>query len=424
MRQKRKIQTKLMTFYLILGVIINVLIGQNYLFCSQATKIPIIYNKDYDFKFPDELKEKHPFDGEKYSKIVNDLKGNSSALSNNNFIDPEREIANEELSIVHSKDYLEKYLKEPKTIGAIANVDQLKGCTIDFLEEVLLKPMRLATRGTVIATEMALKYGWAINIGGGYHHAKKEMGEGFCFFADIPLACLNILKKYGDTTKILIVDLDAHEGNGNADFLGKNPKLKNQIKIFDIYGRNNYPSQNQVEHIEYNHPIFCSDEYDIDDNMYLETFLKKELLKVLSQFKPDLIIYNAGTDIFDKDPLGKMKVTKEGIIERDEFVFKSAKENNIAISMVLSGGYHKESYKIVSDSLLNLAQKELICLDPEKIEEYTQVIPKWKAWQKVEKSRFSTNQKIGITMVALLALIAGYCAYHKIKPFTVWNKSQ
>lgn len=143
-----------------------------------------------------------------------------------------------------------------------------------------------------------------------------------------------------------MVDLDAHHGNGLKDLLGTDPLTF----IFDMYSVYNYLHDYKMyKYINFNYPLI---DY-IADEAYLGLF-KNGLPRALAEVTPDIIIYNAGTDIYERDPLGKMAVSKEGIIERDTFVFAQAVTHSIPILMVLSGGYTQKSAEIVSESVENL----------------------------------------------------------------------
>jgi histone deacetylase 11 len=213
-----------------------------------------------------------------------------------------------------------------------------------------------ATGGTVEATKLAIKNGWAINLSGGYHHAKQDdcYSGGFCIYNDAAVAAYIAITDY-QINKILVVDLDAHQGNGNEAIFGKHAKFKNIVDVFDIYGSNIYPDVPAERYIIenqktwYNYPIHTS---KANDDSYL--LLLKNLSHAIKTTDPKLIIYNAGTDIYETDPLGCMHVTKEGIIKRDAYVFNLAKDNNIPIVMMLSGGYTTASAEIISDSIKNI----------------------------------------------------------------------
>ena len=211
----------------------------------------------------------------------------------------------------------------------------------------------MATQGSLVGVDLAIQHGWAINLAGGYHHAKSDEGGGFCAYADIPLAVKKLVNKY-HKKKILIIDLDAHQGNGHEAILCHNE----HVAIFDVYNEDIYPQDEPVkECITYNHPIVSG----TTDKEYLD-LLRVELPKAFDTSKPDFIIYNAGTDIYKHDPLGQLKISKKGIIKRDQMVFELAKKHNIPILMVLSGGYTKASAGIIADSIINLVNKTIITL--------------------------------------------------------------
>jgi histone deacetylase 11 len=226
--------------------------------------------------------------------------------------------------------------------------------------------MKLATSGTILACQLALEQGWSINLSGGYHHAKPDRGEGFCVFADIPLA----IRKLPETiSKVLIVDLDAHQGNGFQTIfasIGQSEQGRSEVEysdrpeiaVLDIYNKNVYPNDTFAKKfIRFNGAISSG----TSDAEYFD-ILQNLLPSALQDHRPQIVIYNAGTDIFEEDPLGGLSITREGIIRRDEFVFKSCRDLNIPIAMVLSGGYTSASAEIISSSIINLHDKGIIRL--------------------------------------------------------------
>jgi histone deacetylase 11 len=234
------------------------------------------------------------------------------------------------------------------TISRIAEMQVLATIPASVLDEQILKPMRLGTGGTLLASQIALEKGVAINLSGGYHHAKPHEGDGFCFYADVPCA-IQQLRKTNPNLEILIIDLDAHQGNGNAVCCKDDPLTE----ILDIYNQDIFPQDKTVKGlIKWDHPISG----DIPESEYL-SLLDYTLTNVLSEYSPDLIIYNAGTDILAGDPLGQFSISAEGICTRDLLVFQQAKEQQIPLAMVLSGGYTKESSKVIGESILNLCNK-------------------------------------------------------------------
>jgi len=331
-------------------------------------KLPIVFDPSYDIGFFG-IEKLHPFDSKKYGKVNNHLI-EKLKLTQSHFFKPQHEVSEDDLKKVHSKDYLDS-LNSSMTVARITEVAPLAILPNFILQRNLLKPMRLATQGTIDAAALALERGVGINLSGGYHHAKKESGGGFCVYADIPLAIQKLREQQPNLT-VMYLDLDAHQGNGVEDCL----KTDKNAYIFDCYHENNYPfdiSARERIDTHMTSDSFCCDNCNTKNMpnceqcnaLYLKS-LKQSLKKALTEFKqrngknPDIIFYNAGTDCFEEDPLGRMKLNKEGIIERDEFVFTLANQNNIPLCMTLSGGYSKRSAEIIGDSLVNLWNKNLI----------------------------------------------------------------
>lgn len=313
---------------------------------SEDIKIPIVYHKEYNISFFG-LEKLHTFDSQKYGKVMAELMKHFS-FSVRHCFKPSK-ISDEELLLVHSKEYLHS-LSYSSTVAQITEMPILRSIPNFLVQWRILDPMRYATAGTVLGAELALKYGWSINLSGGYHHAKSNQGGGFCVFADIPLA-IKKLRLKNNALKVLVIDLDAHQGNGHESILANDPLSY----VFDIYSSPNYPSDYEAQHaIDFNYPV----KIGIKDEEYLG-ILKNKLPEALEQVKPDFIIYNAGTDCYEKDKLGRMSLTKECIIQRDIFVFQQAQERKIPILMVLSGGYTGESAHIIASSLKLILQDKI-----------------------------------------------------------------
>jgi len=303
---------------------------------KRCIPVPIVFHPKYDITLLG-IERFSPFDTKKYGKIAAHLQ---KAFDNSLAFQRPNKITDEQLLMVHTADYL-KSLKSSTTIACGVGMLGLSLVPNFILQRALLNPMRYATGGTVLGAQLALQYGWAINLSGGYHHAKATKGDGFCFFADISLA-IKIMRLAHPSLKVLVVDLDAHQGNGVESLAYGD----SQTFIFDIYNADGYPSGDCASRINFPYPLHCG----ARDEEYL-TILKTELPKVIAHVQPDLIIYNAGTDIYERDELGGLHVSREGIIERDHFVFEQAFISHIPILMVLSGGYSKESAEIIGASL-------------------------------------------------------------------------
>ena len=348
--------------------------------CAQSSdiqKVPIIYCGEYNVSFglliDTPMKCLHPFDGKKYEKIKKYLVQNTG-LNEDQFYSPSM-VSMDDLRLVHTDEYLNS-LYSSSTISHIIDLESLLSVVPNsFLQKKIIEPMKYGTGGTILGADLALKDGWAINLSGGYHHAKNNSGEGGCVFADIPLAIYKLWEKHPQM-KVMIIDLDAHQGNGIESILKNDPR----VYIFDMYNKNiEHAEKEAAQYINYEIALdggtlssevfgyempFWLVEYCkgrcINDAHYLSA-LKKSLPKAFTDFqkkcggkKPDLIIYNAGTDIFEQDAWGCMQVSEKGIIERDEFVWSFALQRNVPILMTLAGGYVPESGHIIGRSIENI----------------------------------------------------------------------
>jgi histone deacetylase 11 len=322
-------------------------------FCCKKknNKIPIVYHPGYNISLGEELQKLHSFDGCKYGKVFNHLV-TTVGIDKDLFYKP-KPVSDKDLQEIHDNSYLET-LKIPKTIAAIANVDELAEYASGVLDKTILLPMRLAVGGTILGVMLALRYYWAINLAGGYHHAKRDSGGGFCFYADIALAIKKIWSKQPQC-KVMIVDLDAHQGNGNEDIFA----FEERVAIFDMYNEDIYPKDQEAkDFIAYNIPL----KFGTGDTVYMNT-LKEKLPAAIKMFNPNLIIYNAGTDILIGDKLGRFCISKKGVKDRDAFVFQTAINNHIPILMVLSGGYTPESVEIISESIEDILRNVIKVID-------------------------------------------------------------
>lgn len=319
------------------------------LFGAADRNLPIFYNADYGIGpmgTATLLKFVHPFDTAKASKVAARLQRASWKLT-----DVPTETTHAELLEVHTPEYIALLENHTATVVAkIAEIPPLAKLPNWIVDRYVLAPMRKQTAGTLLAAHMALNTGWAINLGGGFHHAKSASGEGFCVYGDIQLAAKRYLDTH-PTNKVMIIDLDAHRGNGHAQaFINES-----RVTIFDVYGGNNYPQDDLelCERIDFNFPLDIGPGTNIDDVVYL-SLLKRSLAHAIDTAKPDFIIYNAGTDILLGDRLGGMKVSVQGIVKRDAMVFQEALSRTIPIVMLLSGGYTAESNEVISASIDNL----------------------------------------------------------------------
>jgi histone deacetylase 11 len=305
------------------------------------SKLPIIYSPQYNISLFG-IQKLHPFDTKKYKKVYKYIKTNCG-IDENRFYCPEK-VSESDIRLVHTGSYLES-LKKSEVIARIGQMPPLKFVPNRLLQKRVLVPMKYGTGGTILGAELALQYGWAINLSGGYHHAKADAGSGFSYFADIPIAAMKLWQK-DSTLKIMIIDLDAHQGNGYESIFMDDKR----VVVMDVYNCQIYPRDGPARiHIKYDFPIL----QQTADAEYLN-LLTDTISVILSKEQPGLIIYNAGTDIFQKDPLGRLSVSEAGIIQRDQLVFREALDRHVPVMMLLSGGYSRQSAGIIGRSIENI----------------------------------------------------------------------
>jgi histone deacetylase 11 len=318
--------------------------SSKYIQGTLSAKIPIIYSSKYNMRFFG-IENFHPIDTKKFKKIYNSLI-KRSGLKKNQFYKPSP-ATDAQLKTVHTDQYL-KSLRKSKNIAYILELYVLAIFPNILLRKKILNPIRYATGGTILGLKLALEYGWAINLSGGYHHAKPDKGDGFCVFADIPIA-VKLLLREDPNLKVLIIDFDAHQGNGHSFIF----REESRVAILDIYNSDIFPNDLEAEkYAKFRVPIYPMTE----DEEYLE-LIEKWVPISINEHQPDIIIYNAGTDVSDFDTIGFLSISEPGIIKRDEMVFKYAFENDIPILMVLSGGYQKKSWFLIWKSIDNLLKR-------------------------------------------------------------------
>lgn len=198
----------------------------------------------------------------------------------------------------------------------------------------------IIAQGTIQSALYAQKYGVAMNIAGGTHHAFTNRGEGFCLLNDIALGA-NFLLKEGLAKKILIVDLDVHQGNGTAEIFGQ----EDRVFTFSMHGANNYPLRKEQSDLDIGLPDGAG------DDEYLSQ-LAVTLPMLIDMVEPDFIFYQSGVDVLATDKLGRLGLSIEGCKERDAMVFEHCKKNNIPVAVSMGGGY-SQRISIIIDAHVN-----------------------------------------------------------------------
>ena len=192
------------------------------------------------------------------------------------------------------------------------------------------------TQGTIDCALHALQHGVALNVAGGTHHAFADHGEGFCLLNDAAVAA-NYLLRHQLAQKILIIDLDVHQGNGTAALFAQQPA----VFTFSMHGRHNYPFRKERSDLDV--PL----EDGCDDDTYLR-LLNDHLPGVIDRFGPDCCFYNSGVDVLSTDKFGKLNVSENGCRERDRFVFQLLRKLRLPVAVAMGGGYSPQLRHIVN----------------------------------------------------------------------------
>ena len=296
--------------------------------------LKIAFDKSY--KHP--LDENHRFPMIKYDLIPEQLL-RENTCSNDNFFRPFN-LENNLALLTHSRDYYERFSSLSLTKKEIRPIG------FPMSRELVEREKKIA-RGTIDCVEFSIQNGISMNIAGGTHHAFRDRGEAFCMLNDQAIAANYLLEK-NMVSKILIVDLDVHQGNGTASIFNKN---KNVFTL-SFHGKKNYPFKKEISDLDVDFPDRT------DDKLYLSK-LNEILPKVVDEFEPDFMFYLAGVDVLENDKLGRLSMTINGCRERDKFVLKLAKKNNIPIQISMGGGYsvnikdileaHSNTYRLAQE---------------------------------------------------------------------------
>lgn len=296
--------------------------------------IKIAYHPVYEYPLP----EGHRFPMEKYGLLKEQLLY-EGVFQESHFFEPTA-LEEDLLLLTHTSEYWQKLVDQQLSAKEIRK--------IGFpMSPLLVERGRHIAQGTLQCAIHALNHGIALNIAGGTHHSFAGHGEGFCIFNDMAIAA-NALLHQKRVKKILMVDLDVHQGNGTAKIFEHNER----VFTFSMHGDKNYPLHKEKSDLDIPLPD------GIEDNEYL--FLLKENLEYLiSKVCPDIIFFQAGVDVLATDKLGRLSLTEQGCKTRDEIVFTYAHRHQIPIVVTMGGGYspriknilnaHANTYKMAKE---------------------------------------------------------------------------
>ncbi len=279
--------------------------------------LPLVYNPNYVSRLP----PAHRFPMQKFRLIF-------EILLREGLAQPEQvyqpDIASVELlAAVHEEQYIRQFIS-----GSLPR-EAMRRIGLPWSEALVLRT-RTAVAGTLLTARLALQHGIACNTAGGTHHAFPDHGSGFCIFNDIAVAAETRLRE-GAVQRVLIVDLDVHQGDGTAAIF----RGRREVFTFSIHCEQNFP--------------FVKQESDLDialaagseDGVYLRA-LEMHLPELLNEFRPDLVIYDAGVDPHADDRLGKLALSDEGLFRRDRLVLETCVRQGVPVACVVGGGYAQD----------------------------------------------------------------------------------
>jgi len=293
----------------------------SFIFSRNRPRLSYIYSQDY-WMWP---MGKHVFPVKKYRLLYEKLAARGARRED--FLTPQPP-SDRDLLLAHTPKYIHKL----KTGGL--SPAEIMTLELPFSAE-LVKFAWLTVGGTILAAEVALRQGLALHVGGGFHHAFPDHGEGFCMVNDVAVAVLK-LKVERRVAKAMIVDCDLHHGNGTATIFAK----EKSVFTFSIHQMDVYPADKPPSSLDVG--LWAGD----GDEEYLAA-LNAHLPRLYMDFKPDIVFYLAGADPFQGDKLGGLKLTKEGLRERDRVVIENARRSRIPVAVLLAGGYAAELEDVV-----------------------------------------------------------------------------
>lgn len=299
----------------------------------------LIYDERYDLKLG-----AHVFPSQKY-RLVHDKLLADGLATPDDFFAPQP-ATDADVLRVHSQDYVYKLKNASLSDAEILRME------IPYSKE-LVQACWLAAGGSILAGQRALADGWSASIGGGFHHAYADHGEGFCVIHDVAVAIRRLQFDRAIETA-MVVDTDVHQGNGTASIFGGD----GDVFTLSIHQENNYPYPKPPSTVDIDLPD------GIGDEDYL-AILEKHLEAAFNNFRPQILFYVAGADPYREDQLGGLALTMDGLAQRDALVFDYARKNKVPVAITLAGGYARnvgDTVKIHANTILaarNVARQDL-----------------------------------------------------------------
>jgi len=277
-------------------------------------KISAYWHPEYSFEFP----ESHRFPMEKFDLLYRYLSGDD--VSANLHFKRASTIKTSQLQKAHCRTYIESFIHNRMDKKAQRRLG------IPWSQELVTRSL-ISPGGTLETALTAMDQGIACHLAGGTHHAHYDFASGFCIFNDLAVTALE-LRASKRAERVLIFDLDVHQGDGTASIL----HAFDGVHTVSIHGEKNFPARKAESDVDIGLPDGCS------DDQYLET-VEHTLSLAINSFRPDVVLYDAGVDVFIDDPLGRLSVSFDGLRQRENLVLRALKSYGIPVATVIGGGY-------------------------------------------------------------------------------------
>jgi len=298
---------------------------------TPRSELPLVASPYYSYEFP----EKHRFPMQKF-RLLADYLAEQGIATPRNVFRPSR-VRTDVLELAHCPKYLQRFID-----GKLSD-QELRRLGLPW-SEGLVKRSLISPNGTLLTASLALNSGLACHLTGGTHHAHWDFGSGYCVLNDLAVAALCLVRQ-GKVARVLIFDCDVHQGDGTATILVNVP----EVFTCSIHCEKNFPQRKATSDLDVNVPVKAQDEE------YLE-LLKESLESALELAQPDLVIYDAGVDVFEHDPLGMLNISIDGIRQRDAYVLNTVRAAGIPIATVIGGGYDKDEYALAARHAIVIEQ--------------------------------------------------------------------
>jgi len=286
-------------------------------------QLPLVSNPFYSFEFPD----KHRFPMQKFRYLVEFLEAKGIATKENLVRPGKARI--DLLELAHCSDYVERFIK-----GELSP-SELRRLGLPW-SEALVKRTLISPNGTLLTANLALQNGIACHLAGGTHHAHHDFASGYCIMNDLAIASLALLRQR-KVNRVLIFDCDVHQGDGTASILA----AVDEVTTCSVHCEKNFPQRKAQSDLDIDVAA------GVGDLEYL-SLVSDALDQALKVSQPDLVLYDAGVDIYCDDPLGLLEVSLGGIRKRDAMVLERITEKNIPVATVIGGGYDKDEKSLAS----------------------------------------------------------------------------